>query len=116
MELGDIVKIKNIKEGHYYHDNIHIWKNIKSGDVLLTSLSPDSLCMKCEIIIDKEKSRYNVGEISIDYFNQDVQYIGETIIDVKAFLYWYVKDFRKDLMDNYVELISKIETVLKDKP
>lgn len=73
--------INEIPMNHYFFDYYHIWKKVRSGDVM-ESLSPDSPVMQCVRAINyKEKHGHEndwmPGQITIDYFKAKFTYIGD---------------------------------------
>lgn len=83
-KIGEKATIAEIPMNHYFCDYYHIWKKVRSGDVM-ASLSPESPVMQCvRAITYKEKhgheDDWKPGQITIDYFKAKFNYIGDESI------------------------------------
>lgn len=86
IQMGNIIKFRDMEVGHYCSDLVYIWQSRYSGEVLSESFSPKTPIMRCAHILDGKEGAFEVGSLCEDYFNSDFIYVGDNLEKAKLFL------------------------------
>jgi hypothetical protein len=75
IKSGTKLKFMDIPIGHFFLGGDCIFQSVKSKDVMCNTFAPEFPVMLCYYSLGGDKSQFQKGQVTQDYFQQDFTYL-----------------------------------------